>query len=100
MLALSVDIGTLITRTPGLHGGVPHIAGKGVTVRRIVFWSKEQGLTPEEIVERIGHVTLAQVHAALTYYYANQAEIDRDIEQQALEAEALERQYMANLSRQ
>lgn len=93
MATLSVDIGTLITRTPGLHGGVPHIAGKGVTVRRIVFWSKERGLTPEEITDEIGHISLAQVHAALTYYYANQAEIDRDIEQQALEAEALERQY-------
>lgn len=93
MATLSVDIGTLITRTPGLHGGVPHIAGKGVTVRRIVFWSKERGLTPEEIVEQIGHLSLAEVYAALTYYYANQAEIDRDIEQQALEAEMLERQY-------
>jgi uncharacterized protein (DUF433 family) len=93
MATPSVNIGTLITRTPGLHGGVPHIAGKGVTVRRIVFWSRERGLTPEEIAERIGHVTLAEVHAALTYYYANQAEIDQDIEQQALEAAALERQY-------
>lgn len=93
MATLSVDIGTLITRTPGLHGGVPHIAGKGVTVRRIVFWSKEQGLTPEEIADKVGHISLAEVHAALTYYYANQAEIDQDIKQQALKAVALEHQY-------
>jgi uncharacterized protein (DUF433 family) len=93
MATLSVDIGTLITRTPGLHGGVPHIAGKGVTVRRIVFWSKERGLTPEEIADEVGHISLAEVHAALTYYYVNQAEIDHDIEQQALEAVTLERQY-------
>jgi uncharacterized protein (DUF433 family) len=93
MTTLSVDIGTLITRTPGLHGGAPHIAGKGVTVRRIVFWSKERGLTPAEIADEVGHISLAEVHAALTYYYANQAEIDHDIEQQALEALALERQH-------
>ncbi|MEG4487081.1 DUF433 domain-containing protein [Microcoleus sp. D2_18a_B4] len=37
---ISIDIGTLITRTPGLHGGCPHILGKGVTVRRIVTWYK------------------------------------------------------------
>ena len=36
--AISIDIGTLITRTPRLHGGCPHIVGKGVTVRRIVTW--------------------------------------------------------------
>jgi len=82
----------LITRTPGLHNGVPHIAGKGVTVRRIVFWTKERGLTPEEIATEVGHISLAEVHAALDYYLANQLEIDQDIEQQALEAVALEHQ--------
>ena len=52
--AVSIDIGTLITRTPGLHGGCPHIVGKGVTVRRIVTWYK-RGLNAEEKCDRIGH---------------------------------------------
>ncbi|MGF1525117.1 MAG: DUF433 domain-containing protein [Leptolyngbyaceae cyanobacterium] len=43
MTPTSIDIGTLVTRTPGLHGGSPHIAGKGITVRRIVTWH-ERGL--------------------------------------------------------
>jgi hypothetical protein len=34
------------------------------------------GLNAEEIVERIGHFTLAQVYAALTYYHANPQEIE------------------------
>ena len=29
------DIGSLIARTPGIHGGRPCIAGTGVTVQRI-----------------------------------------------------------------
>ncbi|MEG4917989.1 MULTISPECIES: hypothetical protein [unclassified Microcoleus] len=37
--AVSIDIGTLITRPPRLHDGCPHIVGKGVTVR-IVTWYK------------------------------------------------------------
>ena len=37
------------------------------------------GLTPEEIAAKIEHLTLAQIHAALAYYHANQDEIDSDI---------------------
>ncbi|HAG83271.1 MAG TPA: hypothetical protein DCL61_19540 [Cyanobacteria bacterium UBA12227] len=89
---ISIDIGTLIARTPGLHGGCPHIVGKGVTVRRIVTWYK-RGLNAEEIASRIGHLTLAEVYAALTYYHANTAEIEADLLHQALEAKRLEALY-------
>ena len=89
MAATTIDIGTLITRTPGLHGGSPHILGKGVTVRRIVDWYK-RGMPPEEIGDRIGHLTLAEVYAALTYYHANTAEVEADIAQQTAAAQRLE----------
>jgi len=52
------------------------------------------GLIPEEVVQTFGgHLSLAQVHAALAYYYANQAEIDRDLESEARETAALEQQH-------
>jgi uncharacterized protein (DUF433 family) len=38
------------------------------------------GLIPEEILRKVGHLSLAQVHAALAYYHANQTEIDADLE--------------------
>ena len=85
----TIDIGTLISRTPGLHGGCPHIEGKGVTVRRIVSWYK-RGLTAEEIGDRIGHLTLTEVYAALSYYHANTAEIETDLAKQTAEAKRLE----------
>jgi hypothetical protein len=34
------------------------------------------GLIPEEIARKFGHLSLAQVHAALAYYHANKAEIE------------------------
>ncbi len=89
MAVTPINIGTLITRTLGLHGGSPHIVGKGVTVRRIVSWYK-RGLTPEEIGDRIGHLTLAEVYAALTYYHANTAEVEADLAKQTAEAKRLE----------
>jgi len=91
-MATVTDIGTLIVRTPEVRGGRPRIAGTGVTVRRIVGWYK-LGLTPEEIVDRTGHLSLAQIHAALAYYHANREEIEADIAAEEIEAERLEREH-------
>ena len=88
-MATSVDIGTLIERSPEIHKGRPCIAGTGVTVRRIAGWHN-LGLTPEEIAAKIEHLTLAQIHAALAYYHANRDEMDRDIaDEEAVAEEAL-----------
>jgi uncharacterized protein (DUF433 family) len=89
MTTASTDIGTLVTRTPGLHGGSPHIAGKGITVRRVVTWYK-RGLNAEEISDLIGNLTLAEVYAALASYHANKTEVETDLAMQAAEAKRLE----------
>ncbi len=69
------DIGTLIVRSPETLGGRPRLAGTRVSVQRVAAWYK-LGLNAEDIVERMGNLTLAQVYAALTYYHANRAEIE------------------------
>ena len=83
-----VEIGSLIACTPGIKGGCPHVAGTGVTVKRIAGWHR-LGMDPEQIAAQYGHLTLAQVHAALTYYYANRAEIDADLDDEAAEYDRL-----------
>jgi len=92
MTTLTVDIGTLITRTSDVRGGRPRIVGTGVTVQRIVGWYK-LGLSPEEIAEAFGHLTLAQVHAALAYYHANREEIESAIAADEAEADRLAQQH-------
>jgi len=79
-----VEIGSLITRSRDIKGGSPRIAGTGVTVKRIAGWNA-LGMTPEEIATEYGHLTLAQVHAALAYYYANRVEVDADLDDEASE---------------
>ncbi len=39
----------------------------------------QQGMTPDEMVKQFPPLTLAQIHAALSYYYDHQAEIDAEI---------------------
>ena len=91
------DIGQLITRDPHIRSGRPRIAGTGVTVKRIASWYK-LGLSPEEISDNFGHLTLAQVHAALTYYHSNRDEIESDLASDEAEAKALEREFAPRLA--
>jgi uncharacterized protein (DUF433 family) len=86
------SIGNLIVRDSNIRGGRPIIAGTGVTVRRIIGWYK-LGLSPEEIADRVGHLSLAQVYAALTYYHANKDELETDIAAEEAEADRLEREH-------
>lgn len=88
-----VDIGTLITRNPKLRGSRPIIAGTGTSVRRIVVLYKE-GLNPEQIVSRMGQLTLVQVYAALTYYHANREEIEQDLAAEEAFLQELEAKYI------
>lgn len=71
-----VDIGTLIVSTPGYCGGRPRIADTRMPITTIAaLW--QQGHTAEDILDYVfPDLTLAQVHAALTFYFANQKEID------------------------
>jgi uncharacterized protein (DUF433 family) len=52
-----------------------YLAGTRVRVLDIYAMSELQGLSPDSIVDALPHLTLAQVHAALAYYFANRAEI-------------------------
>jgi uncharacterized protein (DUF433 family) len=94
-MATTVDIGSLIVSSPEIRSGRPRIAGTGVTVRRIVGWY-QLGQTPEEIMQTIPHLTLAQVHAALAYYYANRDLIEADIAAEEEEADRLEAEALAS----
>jgi uncharacterized protein (DUF433 family) len=82
MATATVDIGTLIERSPAIRGGRPRIAGTGVTVQRIVEWYK-LGLSAEEISSELVHLSYAQVYAALAYYHANREEIENAIAEDA-----------------
>ncbi len=91
-MSQTTEIGSLIESSPDIRGGRPRIAGTGVTVQRIVGWY-QQGLTPNEIVVELPHLTLAQVFAAMTYYHANRDEMDADIAQSQADAARLEREH-------
>lgn len=90
-MATVTEIGSLIERRQDIRGGKPILAGTGVSVHRIVGWYK-MGLTPEEIADNFGHISLAQVHGALAYYHANREEIEGYLAAEEAEARVLEQE--------
>jgi uncharacterized protein (DUF433 family) len=83
-----IDIGQLIAVDPNHYGGRPVIAGTGTSVRQIVALHR-QGYSADEIVMDKHYLTLAQVHAALAYYYANPSAIEADMAAEAQEYDRL-----------
>jgi uncharacterized protein (DUF433 family) len=74
--------------TPGIAGGKPRIAGHRITVQHIVIWHERLGKSADEIASEYG-LTLADVYAALAYYFDHRAEIDQAIAESAAFIEAL-----------
>jgi len=69
--------------TPGVVGGKPRIAGHRIRVMDIVVWHEKRGFSPDEIVEMHPGISLADVHAALAYYFDHRAEIESDFQREA-----------------
>lgn len=60
--------------------GVPWISGANTKVCEVVLDKIAYGWSAEEMHYQHPHLSMAQIHAALSYYYEHQAEVDADIE--------------------
>lgn len=86
-----------ITRTSGVCGGKACIAGHRVRVFDVVTWHEHQGMTPDEIVSHIPTITLADVHAALAYYFDHLEEIQQEMRAERAFAEEFRRKNLSIL---
>lgn len=68
-----------ITRDKSIARGKPVIKGTRTRVANLVAYHK-LGYTPEELAREFPHLSLAQIYNALSFYYENAAEIDKDID--------------------
>ena len=79
-----------IVATPGICGGKPRIAGHRITVQNIVIWHERMGQSADEIAADYD-LTLAEVYAALAYYYDHRPEVDKSVRAGEAYAESLRR---------
>lgn len=67
-----------ITSNPDIANSAPSIEGTRITVRTIAGYY-QMGMNVDEILSTLSHLSAAQVHSALAYYFDHQDEIDRDL---------------------
>lgn len=79
-----------IVKTEGILGGKPRLDGRRIGVLRVAELVLEAGRSPEEAADQLG-ISLAEIHAALAYYYEHSEEMhDLRQERRDLEAELQE----------
>ncbi|HKP10728.1 MAG TPA: DUF433 domain-containing protein [Blastocatellia bacterium] len=71
------------------ENGVAWITGANTKVIEVVLDKTAYGWNPEEIHEQYPYLSLGQIHAAFSYYYDHQAELDADIERRHEEVEEM-----------
>ena len=69
--------------------GVAWIAGANTKVKQLVLDRLAYGWSPEEMQFQHPHLSMAQIHAALAYYYENQDRLDEEIRRDLEEADRL-----------
>ncbi|RMH95514.1 MAG: DUF433 domain-containing protein [Calditrichaeota bacterium] len=88
-----------IIRRKGICGGKPIIKGTRIKVAQIVIYYEKMNYTPDEIIEAHPHLTLAQIHDALSYYYDHREEIDRQIREERELVEEMKKEFVSVLEK-
>ena len=94
---LEVTTNQRIEATSGIAGGKPRITGHRITVQDIVVWHEWLGRSADEIGAEYG-LDLADIYAALAYYYEHQTEVDGAIRQQEAFAATLRQRIPSKLA--
>jgi uncharacterized protein (DUF433 family) len=58
----------------------------------VLLADHRRGMTPEQIVEQLDTLTLADAYGALAYYYRHQAELDAYLQRRREQADGLQRE--------
>jgi uncharacterized protein (DUF433 family) len=82
-----------VTKQPGVRGGRPCIDDTRVAVVDIVAMLKQHN-SAEQMLLAYPSLNLAQIHAAISYYYENQKEIEAEL----AEDDGWEEEHYARMS--
>jgi uncharacterized protein (DUF433 family) len=74
-------------------GPRPVVLGTDIKVSQIASEYEHLGMSPDEIVDAHPHLTLADVHAALAYYYDRREAIAREWQEADALVSALRQRY-------
>lgn len=74
-----------IVKNPLICGGSPIISGTRITVR-LVAQRVKSGDSAEALLRDYPHLTLAQIHDAISYYFDHKEEIEQEFQENTIRA--------------
>jgi uncharacterized protein (DUF433 family) len=80
--------------------GIARVAGTRLKVTHLVMDKMANGSTAEQMRESYPHLSLAQIHAAMSYYYDHKTEMDAQIDESLRLADEYRAQAAHRPSRQ
>ena len=92
MTAPTIGLDKFIEITPGVCGGKPRVAGHRITVQDIAIWHDRMGMSADKIAGDY-NLSLAEVHAALAYYFDHYNEIKKSILDELAFAEEIRKEH-------
>jgi len=81
----------------GAGGPKARIAGHRIRVQDVAIWHEKLGMSPDEIVDQYPTITLADVHAALAYYWDHREDIEQATAEERAEADQFNREHVGPL---
>jgi uncharacterized protein (DUF433 family) len=87
-----------IVKTPDTCSGLPRIEGTRIAVNLVVREVVRLRWTPEEVLMAHPHLTLAQIHAALAYYFDHAEEVENSLIEGDEREKELRSQFPSRLS--
>jgi uncharacterized protein (DUF433 family) len=78
-------------------GGSPCIVGTRIRVQDIYVWHELQGMSADAIVSRFPNLTMGDVYAALSYYWDNREEIQRQMREETDFVEQMKQKHPSPL---
>jgi uncharacterized protein (DUF433 family) len=82
-----------VASIPGVCGGKPCIAGTRIRVQDVYVWHELQGLSADEIVSQFPQLAMADVYAALTYFWEHREEIQRQMSDETAFVEQMKKKH-------
>jgi len=87
-----------VEQRPDIANGKAVIVGTRIKITQIAIEYERLGWAPDQIIDSHPHLTLAQVHDALSYYYDHQLELDAELLAEEKEVAALRQRYPSKVA--
>lgn len=86
-----------IISRPEICGGRVCIAGTRIRVQDIYVWHELQGISADEIASRFEHISMADVYAALAYFWDHRDEMQSQMQEEAAFVEQMKLKHPSPL---